>query len=191
MDMIDENGKKYLLIRFDSLSEDENMDSEWSLVEDNNEFAYTNWFRYSDYEVYRPYQIKEKFYSRTTKLSETKLKKNGYLKVVGKTYEWAYSWFFKLTNLDAMEQFFEQLDYPEKERKFWMFVKMVGIKEEVYILEDWLRLDLAKKWCNLHKINYRIDVPADYPRELPKITLREIKNKITSINYGFPFEFMN
>lgn len=80
--MIDENGKKYLLIRFNSLSEDENMDSDWSLVEDNNEFAYTNWFRYSDFEIYKPYQIKEKFYSRTTKLSEKKLEKNGYLKVV-------------------------------------------------------------------------------------------------------------
>ena len=54
MDMIDENGKKYLLIRFNSLSEDENMDSDWSLVEDNNEFAYTNWIRHSDLEIYKP-----------------------------------------------------------------------------------------------------------------------------------------
>ena len=178
MYMIDKDGNKFLLINFYSATDGENKDSDWSLVEDNNEFAYTNWFNYSDFEIYKPYQIKEKFYSRATKLSEKKLINNGYLKVVGKTYEWAYNWFFELTQMKEMKQHFAKLNYIEKEREFWSFVKMTGIREEVYIIEDWLRLDLAKKWCHSQKINYKIDIPDDYPQELPEITLRRIKSSM-------------
>lgn len=40
--MIDKDGNKFLLIKFYSTTDGENKDSDWSLVENNNEFAYTN-----------------------------------------------------------------------------------------------------------------------------------------------------
>lgn len=43
--MIDKYGKKYLVIRFvENYDMEEHKESDWSLVEDNEEFAYTNWF---------------------------------------------------------------------------------------------------------------------------------------------------
>lgn len=191
--MIDKSGKKYLVIRFvESSGVEESHDSDWSLVENNEEFAYTNWFSYTDYEIYRPYELKDIFFSKSTKLSEKKLEKNGYLKVVGTTYDWAYDWFIGFLNIQSLKEYFAGLEKEEKEKQFWKFIDVVDARKEVYSIEDWLRLDLAKKWCNTHKIEYRIDVPAEYPQELNEREIKKsIKDKIRYTNFTEPFNFLN
>ena len=107
--MIDKYGKKYLVIRsVENYDMEEQKESDWSLVEDNEEFAYTNWFSYNDY---------------------------------------------------------------------WKFADIADIREEIYIIENWLRLDLAKKWCKKHNIEYKIEVPVEYPQELAEIIQQDHANQ--------------
>lgn len=176
--MIDNNGNHHLRIYFSNSIDSRINDSDWSLVPDNNDFSYTYWFSYSDYEVYRPYEIKERFYKKTTKLSPEKLENNGYLQVIGETYDWAYNWFFQVIEIPVLENYFIHRNPKEKEKQFWQLVNAVSIREEVYILEDWLRLDLAEKWCKRNNIAYSLDIPDHYPRKLPKDVVQKIKNKI-------------
>lgn len=191
--MIDKYGKKYLVIRFvENYDMEEQKESDWSLVEDNEEFAYTNWFSYNDYEVYRPYELKEKFFSKSTKLSEKKLQRYGYLKVEGSTYDWAYDWFFSFLKFHSLKEYFSNLDKKEREIQFWKFADIVDIREEIYIIENWLRLDLAKKWCEKHDIEYKIEVPVEYPQELAKREIRKgIREKIRDTKFKEPFGFLN
>ena len=183
--MFDDKGNKFLLIKFSDNFDGENRDSDWSLVENNDDFSYTYWFSYSDYEIYKPYEIKSKFYSKSTKLSENKLISNGYLKVIGETYEWAYEWFCDLIQEYKLKEYIEKLDDCKE------FVKMSGIIEEIYIIEDWLRLDLAKKWCDRNGINYKIDIPNNYPQQLSKSIINTIKLKFKNIQFEYPFDFLN
>ena len=122
--MIDKHGKKYLVIRFvENYDMEEQKESDWSLVEDNEEFAYTNWFSYNDY---------------------------------------------------------------------WKFADIADIREEIYIIENWLRLDLAKKWCKKHNIEYKIEVPVEYPQELAEREIRKsIRGKIRDTKFKEPFGFLN
>lgn len=178
--MIDSNGDHYLRIYFSDSTDSGTDESDWSLVADNDDFPYTYWFSYSDYEIYRPYEIKEKFYKKSTKLSEEKLENNGYFQVIGETYNWAYNWFFQMMEIPVLEKYFAHFDLEEKEKQFWKLVKAVSIREEVYILEDWLRLDLAEKWCKRNNISCFLDIPAHYPRKLPKEVIYKIKNLLLS-----------
>ena len=89
--MIDANGNICLLIKFYSYYDYENelwfpsmvnvpggilgdRECRWSLVEDTDDFEWTYWFSHDDYEIYLPWQIREKFYTKRTKLNEKKFK---------------------------------------------------------------------------------------------------------------------
>ena len=73
-------------------------------------------------------------------------------------YDWAYDWFFSFLKLHSLKEYFSNLDRKEREIQFWKFADIANIREEIYIIENWLRLDLAKKWCKKHNIEYKIGV---------------------------------
>ena len=75
---------------------------------------------------------------------------------------------------------------------YWKFADIADIREEIYIIENWLRLDLAKKWCKKHNIEYKIEVPVEYPQELAEREIRKgIREKIRDTKFKEPFGFLN
>lgn len=167
----------------------------WSLVEDTDDFEWTYWFSHDDYEVYRPWQIREKFYTKRTKLNEKKLVAAGFYKVMGKTYAWAYQWFFHALRLKKLETYFSKADKNEQYSQFCMFAKMAGLRDEVWFIEDYLRLDIAVKWCEEHGVPYQLDIPKGYQKDYPKAALRDSAEKIryTAKERKFmpPFDWLN
>lgn len=161
--MVDENGNICLLIKFTSYYDYEkemwlpsmmnlpggifgDRECHWSLVEDTDDFECTYWFSYDDYEIYRPWQIREKFYTKHMKLNENKLIDAGFYKVEGKTYSWAYQWFFHTLRLRKLETYFSKIEKIKQWSQFCMFAKMAGLRNETFFIENWLRLDIAVKW---------------------------------------------
>lgn len=210
--MIDENGDICLLIKFDSYYDHErgvwyprmvnvpggifgDRCCYWSLVEDTDDFEWTYWFSYDDYEIYRLWMIREKFYTKQTKLNEEKLMDAGFYKVEGKRYSWAYQWFFHTLRLRKLETYFSKIEKYEQWSQFCMFAKMAGLSNETLLIEDWLRLDIAVKWCEEHGIPYKVDIPKGYQKDYPEDVLRDSAEKIryTARERGFtsPFDWLN
>lgn len=196
--MIDEFGNKFLVIKFDyqfggMVEEDENDRCwEWSLVSDNTTFAHTYWFSKEDYKIYKPWEIKERYFKKTTKLTEKRLVNNGFVKVYGKTYDWAYDWFLDFLDIAPLKEYITGFEGEEKEKIFWEFVKETHIEEEVFVISAWMILFYAIQWCEENSIAYKVDVPPDYPRELPKKEIKDkIMGKIRYAHYDYPFSFMN
>lgn len=210
--MVDENGKMCLLIKFISYYDYENevwlpsminvpggifgdRECHWSLVEDLDDFEWTYWFLHDDYEIYRPWQIKEKFYTKKTKLSEKKLINAGFYKVEGKTYAWAYQWFFHTLRLRKLETYFSKVEKKEQWSQFCMFARMAGLHNESLFIEDWLRLDIAIKWCEEHDIPYKLDIPKGYQKDYPEDALRNSAEKIRYTaragDFMPPFDWLN
>lgn len=210
--MFDENGNRCLLIKFTSYYDYEeemwlpsmtnlpggilgDRECHWSLVEDSDDFGWTYWFSHDDYEIYRPWQIKERFYTKRTKLSEKKLTDAGFYKVQTKTYSWAYQWFFQTLRLKKLETYFSKIEKNEQESQFCVFAKVAGLRNETWLIEDWLRLDLAVKWCEEHGVAYKVDIPQGFQKDYPKKALRDSAEKIryTAREGAFmpPFDWLN
>lgn len=210
--MIDENGNTCLLIQFSSYYDYENevwlpsmrnvpggilgdRECYWSLVEDRDDFEWTYWFSYDDHEIYRPWQIREKFYTKRTKLTEKKLMDAGFYKVVGKTYAWAHQWFFHTLRLRKLETYFSKVDKNEQWEQFDMFARMAGIHNETQLIENWLRLDIAVKWCEEHAVPYKLDIPKGYQKDYPEDALRDSAEKIRCTaragDFRAPFDWLN
>ena len=210
--MVDENGNRCLLIKFTSYYDYEkkmwlpsmmnlpggilgDRECHWSLVEDTDDFELTYWFSYEDYEIYQPWQIREKFYTKRTKLNEKKLSDAGFYKVEGKNYSWAYQWFFHTLRLRKLETYFSEIEKNEQWSQFRMFAKMVGLRNETLSIQNWLRLDIALKWCEEHSIPYKLDIPKGYQKDYPKAALNDSAEKIryTTKERGFmpPFDWLN
>ena len=210
--MVDENGNICLLIKFTSYYDYEkkmwlpsmmnlpggilgDRECHWSLVEDTDDFELTYWFSYEDYEIYQPWQIREKFYTKRTKLNEKKLSDAGFYKVEGKNYSWAYQWFFHTLRLSKLETYFSEIEKNEQWSQFRMFAKMVGLRNETLSIQNWLRLDIALKWCEEHSIPYKLDIPKGYQKDYPKAALNDSAEKIryTTKERGVmpPFDWLN
>ena len=210
--MIDANGNICLLIKFYTYYDYENelwfpsmvnvpggilgdRECRWSLVEDTDDFEWTYWFSHDDYEIYLPWQIREKFYTKRTKLNEKKLVDAGFYKVEGKTYSWAYQWFFHALRLKKLETYFSKVDKNEQYSQFCMFAKMAGLRDEIWLIEGYLRLDIAVKWCEEHGVPYHLDIPKGYQKDYPKAALKYSVEKIryTVKERGFmpPFDWLN
>jgi hypothetical protein len=209
--MIDENGNLCLPIKFISyynyekeswfpsminLSEgDGDIECYWSLVENTDDFEWTYWFSYDDCEIYRPWQIRKKFYTKRTKLNEKKLINAGFYKVEGKTYSWAYQWFFHTLRLRKLETYFIKIDKSEQWSYFHSFAKMARLRNEIWLIENWLRLDIAVKWCEEHSIPYKLDIPKCYQKAYPKMALEDaiekIQNAVKERKFVPPFDWLN
>lgn len=192
--MINENGKKYLPIVLGKPVGDTDIwnSSNWSLGYVSDNFSCTDWFSYDDYEVYKPDEIRKKYFKKASKLNVRKLEQHGYEQVIGMTYEEAEDIFFDFLNVKALKRYFSVVDDCIKDELFDEFINMTWIHEEWSIFEDWLRLDLAKKWCEERGIEYKLDIPDDYPQELPEQELRNrIKEKIKETHFKPPFDFLN
>lgn len=215
--MIDENGNICLPIKFESYYDYEEGEWHvqagnvpggifkdgfigdsfcyWSLVEDTDDFEETNWFSYDDCEIYQPWMIRKKFYTKRTKLNEEKLTDAGFYKVEGKTYSWAYQWFFHTLRLRKLETYFSKIEKNEQWSQFCMFAKMAGLRDETLFIESWLRLNLAVKWCEEHSIPYKLYIPKGYPKDYPENALKDSGEKIryTAKEGEFmpPFDWLN
>ena len=76
-----------------------------------------------------------------------------------------------------------------------MFAKMAGLRNEILFIQNWLRLDSAVKWCEEHKIPYKLDIPKGYQKEYPEEALINSAEKIryTTKERRFmpPFDWLN
>ena len=210
--IVDENGNICLLIKFTSYYDYEkemwlpsmmnlpggifgDRECHWSLVEDTDDFECTYWFSYDDYEIYRPWQIREKFYTKHMKLNENKLIDAGFYKVEGKTYSWAYQWFFHTLRLRKLETYFSKIEKIKQWSQFCMFAKMAGLRNETFFIENWLRLDIAVKWCEEHGIPYKLDIPKGYQKDYPENALKDSSEKIRHTakerRFMSPFDWLN
>lgn len=193
--MIDQEGNKYIIIHFDDPTYTDEYgecaDSDWSLVPDND-FMWTYWLSQNDYEIYRPHEIKEKFFHKNTKLSEKKLEDYGYKKIESITYDEAITWFLDFLNIQPLTEYLMSLEKKEKEESFWDFVRQSDMKEEIYVIEDWMRLHFAIQWCEKNHIAYQVKVPEGYPKTLTETTIKKsILEKIGCTEFKSPFSFMN
>ncbi len=210
--MVDANGNKCLLIKFIPYYDYENeiwlpssidvtdefwgtKECEWSLVEEFDDFQQSFWFSYDDYEVYRPWQIKKKFYTKRTRLTEKILVDAGYYRVIGKTFKWAHTWFFNTLRLKKLETYFLKIGENEQEEQFRKFARMADVHNEVILIAHWLQLDLAIKWCDEHNIQYLLDIPNGYQKEYPEDALKSCAEKIRyaarTEMFMPPFDFLN
>lgn len=212
MRMIDVNGNKYLVIRFltyfdydnnkwcrrRNYSQNaivENNECRWSLVENQDNFENIYWFYNNDYEMYTTLQIRKLFFKKGSKLNNDKLLREGFSRVDSKLYSWAYQWFFRELGLKKLEKFFSNIDENKQWDFFHNFSRMSELKNEIYLIEDWLRLKLAIDWCEEAEINYKLDVPEGYQKVYPKMELlnckKKIKRAVEDKRFSEPFEWLN
>ena len=93
-------------------------------------------------------------------------------------YAWAYQWFFHALRLKKLETYFSKVDKNEQYSQFCMFAKMAGLRDEVWLIEDYLRLDIAVKWCEEHGVPYHLDIPKGYQKDYPEAALKYSVEKI-------------
>lgn len=66
---------------------------------------------------------------------------------------------------------------------------------ETWFIEDWLRLDIAVKWCEEHGIPYKLDIPKGYQKDYPEDALRDSAEKIRYTaragDFMPPFDWLN
>lgn len=178
---------KILLLDFS----DEYKLPQWSLVQDESFFS-SEWLLRKEYIIYRPYEIKEKFFKRNTKLTEKKLKDMGFIKIESKTYDWAINWLFKLLEIPSLVNFFGNYSSKEKRRLFESFIKMSHIEEDIWVIENWLRYHLAIQWCENNHIVYEIKLYDGFPDDLEIERIKKhILKRVSDIKYNSPFDFLN
>lgn len=192
--MIDNSGNKYLQINLFWTDEvvDGDIVSDWMIVNYNEMFMYTRWFSPFDYEIYQPYEIKEKFFKKTTKLNEKKLVNKGFIKVKNKSYDWLYNWILDLLNINPLTKFFDNLAYEEKERLFEELERKAWIWDEVQEIIAYWELKFAIEWCEDNGIPYKIDMPENYPQSLPKSQIKKrIIEKMQMVHFEGKLSFIN
>lgn len=179
--------EKTLLLDF---SDEYNL-PQWSLVYDES-FFHSEWLLKKEYNIYRTFEIKEKFFKKNTKLTEKKLKDMGFIKIESKTYDWAINWFFNFLGIVPLKRFFSDYSGKEKVYKFDDFVDMSCIEDEIYLVEDWLRYLLAIRWCKENGIKYKVKLYDGFPdtAKIKKIR-KEILGEIANTTYIEPYEALN
>lgn len=102
---------------------------------------------------------------------------------------------FSYLAIKKIGNLFLKIEKIKQWSQFCMFAKMAGLRNETFFIENWLRLDIAVKWCEEHGIPYKLDIPKGYQKDYPENALKDSSEKIRHTakerRFMSPFDWLN